>query len=223
MPWAGPGTGLIAWSQTLPRNPAAAGLWVGEVTINQVLHVAGGTNAPVTDTAQLRLIVHIDASGVPHLLKDVVLARKATSRETPAEIAVVILSDPARLPSIPGLARPNGRLMAQRIATAAFDFSGNSLALEGGIGEGFRCRGTVSLSDIHPGNPFLHRLHPEHSQGIPIDRAIELSFTVPAGNVNGVSRLAGQYDETITGLHKAPLHIRGSVVLNRISPVAVLN
>ncbi len=215
--------GVVAASrlpaQSLTPNPATAGLWVGEVTLTEVLHAAGGTNAPTADSSQLRLLVHVGALGEVRLLKEAIVAKKV-----PASSAnVVIFTDPAALSAATGLLRQNGRLVAQRIASVAYDFAGSEAPLEGGLGQNFRCEGQLTLPANHPTNPFLHRFHPDHSTGFEIVRTVGMRFLQPIGQFNGIDRITGEYQETLTGLNKAPLTVRGTVVLNRVSPYAQLN
>lgn len=206
-------------AQSLTRNPAAAGLWVGEVSLTEVLHPAGGTNAPTADTSQLRLLLHVGQDGEVRLLKDVIVAKRLPTAST----NVVLVTNPALLPGMSGLVRQNGRLVAQRIASAAYDFDGTEAVLEGGLGQNFRCEGRLTLSPDHPTNPFLHRYHPDHSTGLPIARTIGIRFLQAPGQFNGIERLVGEYQESITGLQKSAVTIRGNVVLSRVSPHAQLN
>ncbi len=62
-------------AQVVAKNPAAAGLWIGEVTLASVTHAAGNTNAPTVDKAQMRLLLHVSTDGTVRLLKDVTAAR----------------------------------------------------------------------------------------------------------------------------------------------------
>lgn len=217
---------VCARGQVLAPNPEAAGLWVGEITVNQVTHVAGGTNAPVADATQLRVILHVGTNGVVRLLKDVTVARKRsrTPDTAPAtDASLILVTNPSLLPGLGGVIRRNGRLVGQRLATASFDFPGQELILEGGLGANFRCAGTLELAPAHPTNPFRHPFHPNLGVGVRVTRALGMRFTQPASAVQGVTQLTGEYEETVTGLHRAPLVAKGVVVLNRVSGVGVLN
>jgi len=207
-----------AQGQSLAPNPAAAGLWAGEVTLQQVTHARGGTNAPTMDQAQMRILLHVSANGAVRLLKDVTIAQRTGSNP-----GVVLVTNPALLPGLSGVVRRGGKLVGRRLAAAGYDFAGNELSLAGGIGQNFRCEGTLTLAADHPTNPFHHRYHPEHASGFEIRRAIALRFTQPISNLNGMDQLAGEYEETISGLHKATLTTKGIVALNRLSPVGLLN
>lgn len=220
---------LIVWparAQVLGPNPDAVGLWVGEVTVNQVTHAAGGTNAPVADPASLRILLHVGTNGTVRLLKDITIGRRRgrTPDTLPAtDSQLLLVSDPALLPGLAGLVRRNGRLVGQRLAAAGFDFPGTELPLDGGLGAGFRCAGSLVLDGGHPTNPFRHAYHPALANGVRVTRSLELRFTQAATVVNGVTRLTGEYQETVTGLHRVPLVAQGGVVLNRVSSIGILN
>ncbi len=98
--------------------------------------------------------------------------------------------------------------------------------------------GRIVLPASHPTNPFRHRRHPDHTQGIPIERLIRFDFDGVAGDSlqragYGVDRISGIYREEIFGLHKplgpdpatAPVGLRteGRFELNRISLIDTLN
>jgi hypothetical protein len=209
---------LYAADPLLAPNLAAVGLWIGEATLREVTHTAGGTNAPTSDQAQLRVIVHVASDGRVRLLKDITIAQKTGNPPS-----VILVTDSSLLPTVTGVVRKGGKLVGRRIASAAFDFTGNELLLNGGIGQNFRCEGTVTLDPNHPTNPFRHQYHPNFSSGFQISRNIRLSFAQAASNLNGVDQLAGTYEEVIAGLHKSTLTTKGTIVLNRISGTGVLN
>ena len=134
---------------TLPGTAASsAGLWVGEVALNKVNEVSVPINAagvaiaptpttttPTKDTAYLRLLLHVDASGRVRLLKSVAVANKVQNSQSSgssgsvaltnvpagasfgslAESNIVLLTDPTLYPNYPGI--------GMRLATASFDFS----------------------------------------------------------------------------------------------------
>jgi hypothetical protein len=100
----------------------------------------------------------------------------------------------------------------------------------------------IALDYNHPLNPFKHVFHPDHNnlderfeqaspegkESFTVTRTIALEFsdtdalglTPPSW---GESELGGVYHETITGLHRAPIRIRGNFRLVRASRVVALN
>ena len=101
------------------------GLWVGEVALNQVNEATGAVGdsntyefsdpkvpTPTSDTAFLRLIVHVNGAGQASLLKSVAVVDGAELPDGTRDI--VLLTDPALYSQYPGVAK--------RIASAFFDF-----------------------------------------------------------------------------------------------------
>ncbi len=245
----------------LSRSASSRGLWVGKVVLDAVteartVSAAGpGQVTPTADTMAFTILLHVDAAGRVRLLKDVILLRApgASTEEplpeeqglnsseltpvgqeagVPAPSHVVLVTDPARLPTL----APVEGSRPRRISAPAYDFEGNELALQGGVGPARAVTGVLVLPRLHPTNPFRHKYHPDHRNinpddpdyGYEIRRALTISFdptadglAIPAGY--GIQTLSGTYRETITGLHKAPLTTTGTVELSRISTVGRLN
>lgn len=101
-------------------NPAA-GLWVGEVTLQRVNETVSGVNAanqvvspdptvttPVNSPAHLRIILHVDSTGNVRLLKGVAMVAASPTN-------IVLLSDP-------NLYAQYGNLPGQRLTAVGFDF-----------------------------------------------------------------------------------------------------
>jgi hypothetical protein len=112
----------------------------------------------------------------------------------------------------------------------------NELPLSGNFEANGTLTGKIFLGANHPTNPFRHRMHPSHSTGYEITRALTIQFDPPNGTNAfqsagfGVDRITGKYREEITGLHKPlgpnqdiGLITEGTITLNRISLVDVLN
>ncbi|MGZ0657537.1 hypothetical protein ACWPKO_02175 [Coraliomargarita sp. W4R53] len=128
----------------------------------------------------------------------------------------------------------NKALVAVRNDVAAL--SQYVIPFSGSLVDGESVQGTLHLPALAPTNPFLHRLHPDHSEGFPIVREIQL--TVDNGLLEqnfaltglGVSQLTGVYEEEIFGLHKplgpsqdVGLKTQGIFTLNRLSLIDTLN
>lgn len=127
----------------------------------------------------------------------------------------------------------NKTLTAVRNTAAALPQ--NSIELSGSLSAGKSMNGTIHLPALAPTNPFLHRQHPDHTEGFPITRRISLEVAAPGAGDSGragygVSRLSGTYSEEIFGLHKplggdqdVGLRTQGAFTLNRLSFVDSLN
>jgi hypothetical protein len=213
------------------RNPRAAGLWMGEISLKAVNEAAqGGTNALAAGGQfDLNVLLHVDASGAVRLLKDVTVMQKRNSASNLTQI--VLVTDDALLPNFDGVVKRSGRLVGVRHSSAFYSFPGLDLPLEGGVGSAFLLEGDNTVSSALPTNPFRHKFHPQHKdpkdlKGLPYDihRHIEFQFRdariLPG---EGRDRLNGTYRETIRGLHRAPIVVEGDVRLERISLVNKLN
>ncbi len=112
----------------------------------------------------------------------------------------------------------------------------HSVPLDGELTSGGEISGTFQLPALAATNPFLHRLHPDHSIGIAITRNVALEVDTPDGGAEfsqvgyGVSVLTGTYREEIFGLHKPlgankdiGLKTQGSFTLNRLTLADTLN
>ena len=245
----------------LSRSTSARGLWVGKVILNAVSEVqtasstSPGQVTPTADTLAYTILLHVDTLGRVRLLKSViVLAAEGASTEEPLPEEEGLNSDPLTpvgaetaetAPTHIALVTDDRRLVAitpaagakpQRISAPAFDFEGNELLLQGGVGPAKALTGTVILPRLHPTNPFRHKYHPDHRNinpdnpdyGFEINRKLTIRFdptddglATPGGY--GVQRLTGTYEEQVRGLHKVPIIARGTLQLNRISTVGVLN
>lgn len=222
---------LAAEAQSVAPNPEAAGLWIGETTLNFVSHASAGTLEATPTSAQLRLILHVDATGNVRLLKDVIVAKRS-----PADgFDTVLVTDPARLAALPlATDLATSRVAGQRFSTVAYDFTDDDatptdqvLNLAGGLGGGFECQGTLRLPHDHPTNPFRHKYHPDHSNEGPkaytITRALKLHGFGAVEEVGGVTQLRCSYEEKIAGLHLAELTVQGTTILRRVATTPVLN
>lgn len=217
-------------------NAEAAGLWIGEVTLREI-GIPGTTDfAPTKQSADLRILLHVDQNGVVRLLKDVIVAaRLAPSvNEPPFPYKESIVTRPAVLASLPIVRDLYGSARGQRFSTVAYDFTDNdadptdaALDLAGGLGQNHECVGTLTLDRNHPTNPFLHKFHPDHAnegaKAYVIRRALTLQFLDTIRNVSGTDQLRGSYEEKITGLHRATLTAKGTIRLTRVSVAARLN
>ncbi|MCB1207697.1 MAG: hypothetical protein KDK97_00155 [Verrucomicrobiales bacterium] len=219
----------------LTTNPRAAGLWIGQVTLNKVNEVQRAVNGvaaqatPTGKPATIRILLHVDATGQVRLLKDVIVMQTQSTGIPPPPAKTVLVTDPSLIPNFQGVVSRGGKLVGLRYGTAAFDFNGLESVMVGGIGNGLACAGRIDLSKDAPTNPYRHKYHPDHQRGFDIIRVFSLQFDGITGNPlaaapgYGVDRITGTYRESIAGLHKITLQTEGSFTLDRISTVAALN
>lgn len=216
-------------------NPASAGLWLGEVSLKSVNEVTGSQanqslTSPAGGTFDFNVLFHVDATGTVKLLKDVTIMQKRNSASNLTEI--VLLTDDKLIPNYEGVLKRNGKMVGVRYSSAFYQFAGQSLSFNGGIGMFYALNGTNVVAADLPTSPFVHKYHPQHKkpldlQGQPyqLTRAIDINL-IGGGRTSpedGRDRIRGTYKETITGLHRLPLITEGEISLERVSLVNTLN
>ena len=237
----------------LARDAAAnskAGLWVGSVTINTVSQpgAADGdktTTRPVAPPFQFRLILHVDAANDVRLLSKVIqvfnqgeyeylLAGGAQNAGTNNLLGIEYLKTPGAytlyqheddVPS--GKAPP----FARRISSAVFTFPDPLLMVSAASFNGTNSvlTGVINNTKQNVLNPFTHRYHTNHQEAVSFDfvNALTLKFAEisppPADPEWGNDVIGGDYEETITGLHRDPLNAKGTFRLRRLATTPTLN
>lgn len=209
------------------------------------------TPKPTPSELSLRMILHIDSSGQVRLLKDVTqMWRNGTFTTGPGGDQVidrageyVLLTDDSLIPRFAGAVARDGETAGRRISSVGYEFAAaegvDSLQLAGTFGIGGNLAGTLLLPADHPTNPFKHKYHPDHdnlnerfdgpaAESFAVTRQIALDFAAapPPGRASvdfGYNEMGGTYRETITGIHKNPLHLGGTFFLRRLSTIAELN
>ena len=116
------------------------------------------------------------------------------------------------------------------------------MALSGLFNPGNVLTGEIVLRPDYPLNPFRHKYHPDHdnlnsqfepitdesqaeSYGVQRSLRFELSSASTATDQPdpAYSIMEGTYRETLVGLHKQPLLVKGSFRLVRVSYISELN
>ncbi len=192
------------------------------------------TPTPTASEFNLRLLLHVDVTGQTRLLKEVIeMWQNGTTTNDPDGTTVVakpgravLVTDESRIGQFSGVSARDGVEVGRRVSTAAFDFPGTELPMSGDFAMGSTVIGTNRMSETFERNPFKHRYHPDHRKGFNIQRVIELEISPPPLNASpgyGERTLQGIYRETVTGLHRTNIVVRGTFRLNRVSQTATLN
>lgn len=199
-----------------------AGLWVGQIKIDQVSEAQlGGTSPePAGSGFSLRVIMHVDGGGTARLLKDVTQMWQQgtlTSDETNPEYLRVdnpgryaLLTDESLLPAFVGATTRNGQQVGIRYSTVAYDFEGDTLDFSGDFDLGSAINVSVNMPSNMPTNPFLHRYHPDHdnldaqflnprSEAFEINRDMEFLFETHNSLYPGVADPPDWGDTTMGG------------------------
>jgi hypothetical protein len=214
---------LAAW---LPGLGAVAGepytgLWTGVVSLTAVSEPAGANpRLPTPAAGEMRfpLLLHADPDGRISLLKEATLLwRDGPEGE---EGGYVLVTDPAVLARL--LAEGDGPPSGRRLSTAAMDFPGDTGPMRGHLAPGQTAWTTVEVPTDLPTHPFRHPFHPDHDDGeevFAITRHIEITFDDAATSAGPAPALAGDYRETLTGLHRDPIGVAGRVTLRRAAAI----
>jgi hypothetical protein len=205
-------------------NDLKAGLWVGAATVTNVNEANSSQPTRLTPTRSpfdLRLLVHVNGSGQPRLLKEVIQMWQngTTTNDTQGRAVTdkpgryVLLTDDSLLPEFRGASLRDGTSVGRRISTVDFDFNGGSsnlLAMAGGFGIGNTARVDIVLAPDFPTNPFKHRFHPDHDnlsanfqtpkeEAFRITRKVELEFTAQPPSSLETASAAIEYGYSVLG------------------------
>ncbi len=215
-------------------------------------HAANPTNpTPTKSEMNLRILLHVDANGQTRLLKEVIqMWRDGTYTNDGSGNLIthqpgqfVLLTDETLLGQFQGATFRDGQSVGRRLSTVGYDFpstaDSNFLPVSGWFAIGQTLTATLTLPFDAPTNPFKHKYHPDHDnlnarfdgpapEAYTVTRVVQLQLTAappvgPAVADYSYNELGGTYAETITGLHRNPIHLTGNFRLTRISPVAELN
>lgn len=247
--------GTLAVAGGSPPSPSPAnttspyaGLWIGQVLVDQVAFVNDGNPAnrtlpvPTESSFPLRLLVHFTNSGAARLLGQVTVMKTGEGDDE----EFVLITDSSLLGSYEGATVVDGEPFGYRISALGFDTVDSAgVAMTGNFATGLTTTLTIGKSDAV--NPYKHRYHPDHDGLNPFyqpfnpeptspilqelwDITRTITLTVPPVTLDQTqppgaseSSLRGVYSETVTGMHKRPLHSSGGFVLNRLVKIPVLN
>jgi hypothetical protein len=143
----------------------------------------------------------------------------------------VLFTDDGLMPNYTGTTMRDGKTVGRRISAPAFHHFGQSepMGRNFGIQAGVLTT-ELNLSATDPTNPFNHLYHPDHlveSATFDIKREITLTFQdqdAEGNNIVGSNGLGwgsldmgGVYQETINGIHKKEITVKGTFLLHRVS------
>lgn len=236
-----------------------AGLWVGEVMLDQVASLvrtyerdpdtgetlfdengtpilanneetgSSATNLPMTAQAlPLRVLLHVNESGQTTLLSHAYVGTLALLGDPIGVTTSEDLLDTEYLESAV-------RLSSIHLPTDTFEI------LTGGVFQpGQSLSGDIVVPYDSSLNPFVHAYHPDHdnldargenklpagAESYTISRNIKLDIDEDGEESNapdwGSTFLTGTYQETLSGVHKNAIRVRGQFQLYRVSDVPTL-
>lgn len=219
----------------------------------QILRVGVSTNpTPVARPFDLRVLLHVDADGHTRLLQEVTQLWKDGSYTNDAlgnrVVSVpgksVLVTDETKLGNYAGATISDNTPIGRRLTAPAFYFPStpdkNFLLLDGDFAVNQIVSGAYTIGFQDPRNPYLHRYHPDHDnldarfkdirkEAFDIGRSFQFEIQAwdPAKGTAppdyDYATLNGVFRETLTGLHKYPIHLQGTLQLKRLVEVAELN
>ena len=154
----------------------------------------------------------------------------------------VLVTDETRIPEFDGAIQRDGRPFGYRVTSIAYDHPGHSHSVSGGFGGTLTTQ--LSIAADSPAHPYRHKFHPDHdgldSQYEPLPVGITADqeetwnilrnwqFTfLPEDNdhspSSGYNRASGLFQETLVGMHKVPILMKGHFELQRVAPIPEIN
>ncbi|MGV3659276.1 MAG: hypothetical protein ACO1TE_03805 [Prosthecobacter sp.] len=212
-------------------QPASvAGLWMGDVVVNQVTStVAGSPGATTLRPFPLRYLLHVDDASNARLLSQVFTGVLAAAPNNHG-----ICTSEAAL-------KADSKRSAMRMVAAHMPLDLALTPNSGTVALGNTVQWTLPLPFDNKVNPMVHQYHPDHDnkdarrQPIPtsgveshtITRTVSFQFlsTPPQGTSSsgwGTTVLGGNYSETITGVHKLPLTTAGTFTFRRVNDIGAI-
>lgn len=204
---------------------------------------------PVGAKATFRVILHQSEDGNLRLLQDVYIMKKDGVTTTDADgftsvtepARIVLVSDESKLSQFRGSTLIDQSVVGRRISSASFGFD-QPILMTDVSGDGTAYSGVVFMGYDDPLNPYKHRYHPDHdNRSEQFDQTLaagaesyditrELTFRVSSTDPQdlpiagyGDTRIAGIYEEQISGIHRNTIKVRGTFRIENIVSVGVLN
>ena len=213
-----------------PAPEDMAGLWVGEVRMDQVSVVATGALEPVPRPFAMRIILHVSPEGECRLLSEASVVRN-NNPDGPK----LVIEPRSRIP-VEG--QDPATVHQVRTVAYATDAPVSGVTDENGkcLESGSVSRFTIVLDYRHPLNPDVHATHPDHDnldegytralgEGAEARTVTRRWILTPdAGSdvpgppfVRGDERIDGRLKEEIEGVYRRTLQTSGRFRLRRIS------
>ncbi|QJE96926.1 hypothetical protein [Luteolibacter luteus] len=205
-----------------------AGLWIGDITLNQVSNASTATgNTPAS--FPLRTLLHVADDGTASLLSKVFIGKLAAGAHDLGICTEESLLDSSSLAT------------AQRLVAAHMPLDRVLSSGSGSVALGDTLTRTIQIPFNDPTNPFVHQYHPDHdnknARGQAVGAGVEsynvtrtCTFTFTASPLPGSqpsgwgsNTIGGTYEETITGLHRNPTTLTGTFELRRANELGTLH
>jgi hypothetical protein len=213
------------------QTASSAGLWVVSTSVNQVNGTTSGSGSSTNQPFPLLFLAHVDSAGNARLLSQAFVG-KLSATGNPLGICI----SESRVLGFSASDLKPVRYFACQMPTSITSIIGT-----GAIATGSTMAWAIPIPYNEPTNPFVHNYHPDHDnvdakglalvagqESFTINRSCQFSFTAtpPDGRYVagwGSTVLGGNYLETIAGLHKQVLQVRGTFQMRRVSEIAEID
>jgi hypothetical protein len=224
------------------QTASTAGLWlvntqVGQVDqVSQVDNPVSGSGSSTPQPFPLLFLAHVDSAGTARLLSEAFVGKLSTTGNP-----VGICISESRVLGFSASDLKPVRYFASQMPTSITSITGTSTSITGTMATGSTLSWTIPIAFNDPTNPFVHNYHPDHDnldakgqalvagqESFTINRNCQFTFTSssPDGNYVagwGTTMFGGTYLESISGLHKQVLQVRGTFRMQRLSEIAAID
>jgi hypothetical protein len=212
------------------QTASSAGLWLVNTQVSQV----GSTVGSGSSTSQpfpLLFLTHVDSAGNARLLSEAFVGKLSTTGN-PRGICI----SESRVLGFSASDLKPVRYFACQMPTSITSITGT-----GTMATGSTLSWAIPIPFNDPTNPFVHNYHPDHDnvdakgraltagqESFTINRNCQFTFTSspPDGSYVagwGTTVRGGTYLESISGLHKQVLQVRGTFRMQRVSEIAAID
>jgi hypothetical protein len=213
------------------QTASTAGLWLMNTQVSQVDSTVSGSGSSTPQPFPLLFLAHVDSAGTARLLSEAFVGKLSTTGN-PLGICI----SESRVLGFSASDLKPVRYFASQMPTSITSITGT-----GTMATGSTLSWAIPLLFNDPTNPFVHNYHPDHDnldakgraliagqESFTINRNCQFTFTAapPDGNYVagwGTTVLGGTYLESISGLHKQVLQVRGTFRMQRVSEIAALD
>lgn len=210
---------------------STAGLWLMNTEVSQVDSTVSGSGSSTPQPFPLLFLAHVDSAGNARLLSEAFVGKLSTTGNP-----VGICISESRVLGFSASDLKPVRYFASQMPTSITAITGT-----GTMATGSTLSWAIPLLFNDPTNPFVHNYHPDHDnldakgraltagqESFTINRNCQFTFTAapPDGNYVagwGTTVLGGTYLESISGLHKQVLQVRGTFRMQRVSEIAAID
>jgi hypothetical protein len=197
------------------RNGNKTGIRIEAVAYDMPRKIDAGSQGNLIEDPKFLLLTTLSSQLQAALGQDPSTRTQAQNNLIASSTAAI---DAAKL-TIPTLL-PNYLLSSASRPPKLVEVYNFSAPMAGSVGAGQTLSGSLSLDPFHRSNPFRHAYHRDLPKGPQITRTFSVTFDADQPIPD---RLRGTCTETIFGLIKTNLTLRGRVEFGRVSTVDALN